>query len=551
VLYAINAFAHWISGIDVVVLMPKLTPIFGGLTVLIFYFLVYELVGKRKIALLSALVLSVLPFHVYQLSHASPLTVGHFFMMLSLLLFVKNRKNPYYIVPLYISTILLIMSHHLTTYFYVVSLIFIVFFENFFVKKWTTTLKRDVIYILLTTGLTFSYWAFVATPVYDSFMRAGLGIAGFRIGSTSLIILFYLMFFGSFFIIWLWRKFDFLREREPLSARSALKRFVIAFTICIALMITFLIFELPWSGFSFTLASMILSIPLLIVFSLVVSGIRYTRFVRNGFFIRGWLFGLVISFIYAIVTQSNIIFPHRHIEYLMYPIAIFAVYGLGCIFSDPEFKSTFSDLWNKKGFHIDSITRKIRIADKRKLIFGITLSAIIVTNAASVYPSHEALGQSVEKITIEDIYVITWMSENLDKNTTLVASDHRLERMAEAEGFNTTKDETIKLWDAENITEYFNELYGIGKNYSRITHIIIDNIMKYDVVHIGPKHGDFRKVQMTNETWTRGYDKFLNEPFKLVYRNESIEINTELEEPVRWAELYEINWSYIEEYYLS
>ena len=100
VLYAITGIAHWITGIDVLVLMPKIAPIFGGLTVLIFYFIVYNLVKRRDVALLSAAFLSVASFHVYQTSHAAPLTMGHFFMLLSLYFFVKYIKNAKYLFPL-------------------------------------------------------------------------------------------------------------------------------------------------------------------------------------------------------------------------------------------------------------------------------------------------------------------------------------------------------------------------------------------------------------------------------------------------------------------
>ena len=72
VLYAITGVAHWITGIDIIVLMPKLAPIFGGLSVLIFYFIVNELIGNKKIAILSSFMLAVLPFHVYQTSAYRP-----------------------------------------------------------------------------------------------------------------------------------------------------------------------------------------------------------------------------------------------------------------------------------------------------------------------------------------------------------------------------------------------------------------------------------------------------------------------------------------------
>jgi len=181
--YLINALAHWATGIDVQTIMLKLTPIFGGLTIFVFYFLVYELTKNRKISLLSALFLAVLPFHVYQTSHASPLTIGHFFMILSMYLFVKYRKNNKYAIPLAISTILLVMSHHLTTYFYLISLVFIIFVENVTVKEWTGTFKKDLLYLFLTSILIFSYWALIAKTVYENFMISGFYLGNIRVES--------------------------------------------------------------------------------------------------------------------------------------------------------------------------------------------------------------------------------------------------------------------------------------------------------------------------------------------------------------------------------
>jgi len=168
VLYAITGFAHWITGIDVLTLMPKIAPIFGGLTVVILYFLVYELVKKRNVALLSAAFLSVASVHVYQTSHAAPLTMGHFFMLLSLYFFVKYTKNLKYALPLLFSTILLIMSHHLTTYFYLLSLVSIVLLKS--VGTDLKDLRREILYLSACSAMTFLYWIFVATPVFYDFM---------------------------------------------------------------------------------------------------------------------------------------------------------------------------------------------------------------------------------------------------------------------------------------------------------------------------------------------------------------------------------------------
>jgi hypothetical protein len=205
VLYSINAFASWITGIDILALMPKLTPIFGGLAVLVFYFVVNQLVNNKKIAILCTLFFAFMPFHVYQTSHASPLTMGHFFMMVSLFLFLKFRKNTMYFFPLMISTFILIMSHHLSTYFYLISMIAIIFVENVCVKEWTASIKKDIFYVILTSLLVFSYWAFVAKTVYENFM-SGFSIGGLNFGSFFVIVIFYIGFFFVFGIIKLIRR---------------------------------------------------------------------------------------------------------------------------------------------------------------------------------------------------------------------------------------------------------------------------------------------------------------------------------------------------------
>jgi hypothetical protein len=70
--------------------------------------------------------------------------------------------------------------------------------------------------------------------------------------------------------------------------------------------------------------------------------------------------------------------------------------------------------------------------------------------------------------------------------------------------------------------------------------------MKYHSVHLGR---GFIDQYMTNDTWTGGYDKFLQQPFELVYRNESKAWNDNRDEASSWAEVYEVNWTYINSIY--
>ena len=110
---------------------------------------------------------------------------------------------------------------------------------------------------------------------------------------------------------------------------------------------------------------------------------------------------------------------------------------------------------------------------------------LVTTNAVSIYPSHLALNASYEVITNENLSVTGWMKDNLDKNNSVIASDHRLARITEAVGFNTTVDEASIIWVAEDFVDCLFELEAIGKNYSRITHVLIYDILTDRVVHIG------------------------------------------------------------------
>lgn len=540
VLYAITGIAHWITGIDVLIIMPKLAPIFGGLSIFIFYFVVQKLVGERKIALLSSLFFAVMPFHVYQTSHASPLTLGHFFMMLSIFLFIKFREKHIYIVPLFISTTLLIMSHHLTTYFFLITLIFVVFVENANKQTWMPTLKKDILYILSSSAMIFSYWIIIATPVYESFMKGGLKLGPLHLSSNVSIILFYTMFFSMFLIILIKRKFNLFTEKKQPSVKLAIIRFFIVTITVFSVMGFFTFVKIPWTNFSFTPLSILYSTPLILIFAFGFAGVRSTRFIENGSFIRGWLIAILISLTFGLVTNSSTILPHRHFEYLMAPLSIVSILGIRLIFLDINYDRIYSSFNKHLSFRKSSkfFFKKSIMLPKRTIPYVAVILFLVTANAVTVYPSHVALNASYEVITEEDFSVIDWMERNCDKNTSIIASDHRLARVTEAVGFNTTMDESSIIWICEDFSGCMKELEGIGKNHSRITHIIIDDIIKEKVVHVG-----FGKIfYMTNES----YEKFSFQPFELMYRNATF--NEEMIE-IRWTEVYSVNWTFIEKYF--
>jgi hypothetical protein len=529
ILYAITGITHWITGIDVITIMPKVAPIFGGLTILILYFIVYELTKRRNLALLSAAFLAVTPVHVYQTSHAAPLTIGHFFMMLSLYFFVKYIQNSKYIIPLIVSTILLVMSHHLTTYFYLISIFVMILFKN--LETDLKNLRKEIMYLSACSAITFLYWIFVATPVFYNFMgRWG------SITSWHILAFFYLSIFSAFFTIHYVKKYTprlvslgrkILLKDVEISHKRALKLFFLSILVLIVGEIFFLFVNFPVSITRMDILTILYSLPFVFFLSFSIMGLEYLRTLENKWFFQGWIVAIFISLTYAVASSRGTLYPDRHIEYMMIPMCIISAFAILKFFKGKI-----------KTFHLPHVSPKL-ISVKRWLPAIVAL-AIVCSNGVAVYPVKNSIPEiHDEAISQPCLNAVVWMDENLDKNTSVIATDLKLSKLLWAEGFNTTFECTNETW----CTEYWRDCVvdlDYEENHSRVTHIFIDDIMRDKLVGLSLLHNAY----MTNES----YEKFMYHPFKLIYRNATI--NNDMEE-THWTEIYSINWTYIDEFYLE
>jgi hypothetical protein len=524
ILYIFSAFGHWITGVDLLWVMPKIAPIFGGLTVLIFYFIVYDLTKRRDLALLSSLFLAVIPFHVYQTSHAAPLTMGHFFMLLSCYLFMKYMKQKKYLIPLMISTVFLIMSHHLTTYFFLITIFFIVVIKSIHCDL--RRMYRDIAYVIAASALTFSYWVFIATPVFSTFMNKGLTISSYLV-----ILLFYVSLFGLLFGIaalkknspaWVHNIKKTFTFNTAQSRKRALIYFIAGFVFILSAEIVFLFVNFPLSGIRMKPLSILYSIPMLLFIGFGCLGVEYLKKVKNRWFFQAWLCAILTSFIYSLVTVNTTLFPDRHVEYLTVPACLFAAVGVICFFRFREHKVSLS---YKKQLSYPSI----------QVLFVLVVCGLVFSNAVAVYPVYTSLEWMDESIPNETANTISWIKTNLDRNDTRVATDLRLSKMMWAEGINATFEGTNNTWTCDTWLGCVAD-FDADESHQKVTHVLIDDVMRDISVNVRVT----QSVYMTNES----YLKFSQEPFTLVYRN--VTVNQDNEE-IHWAEVYSVNWTFIEQ----
>jgi MFS family permease len=513
VLYVLITFLHYITGIEIVWLLPRVTPIFGGLSVLVFYFVAKEIVEDKKLALLCCAFLAVNPFHIYQTSHAAPMTMGHFFMILSLYFFVKKEKNIASFVALFVCSILLVASHHLTTFFYLITIIFITFYRNFISQKWTKDLRWDVFYIISFSAFTFIYWMLIATPVYRDFIRGGL-----LIPSWLVIGAFYLGILFLFIIVILRRRFYPISEKSNGKNPSMLILMILTIIICSSFIVIFSFIEIPQTGFIFEKTAIFFLLPLIVAVGFGFYGAFIIKTKSEQGYVFGWLFPIFISLIFTTVTWHKALLPFRHLEYIAYPLAI--ICGVGVY-------AYWKELKEKESKGSPSSNRKLT-----SKTFANIVVIILILNLISAYSVQNVTSRYEESISKEVFDVISWMKGNVTGYNFTIASDHRISQVFWAEGYNVTSDSAYVIWFSENWTESLEELETANGTKPRIEYVVIDFVMRYDGVQ--------SNINETPRNLTpESYEKFRNPPFSLIYRSENIDGN-------KWAELYEVDWDYIE-----
>ena len=515
VLYAITGIAHWATGIEVISILPKIAPIFGGLTITILYFIVYEMMKNRRIALLSATLLAVATFHVYQTSHAAPLTIGHFFMLLSIYFFIKFIKKKEFIVPLFVSTFLLIFSHHFTTYFYIISITFMLFASISSKQSNKKTNLYILAYVSLTSAIAFGYWAFIAKPVFYSFIQGKMYLSPYHI-----ILLYYIFLYGVSLAFIIKKKYAekfFTIPQFEMVTRNT--KIVILFFILLAFSLYASIMGVPGVYVKITPLALIYSLPMLLLVSISFSGFSDLKKTYGGILIRGWTIALLLSFLYSIVSTN--LLPDRHLEYMIVPL---------CIPAAIVIKEMLER--NKKRSIKKASLRLVQPVLKHpqfNLMAVIVIGIMCISNMMVAYPTIDALNSIDERVTQPCISTFEWMKGNVS-NISTVASDHRLSMILWAEGFNITYGKTNHTWTAENVTMCYSELKELN-----ITHIVIDDIMRETIINI-----DVGKYyQMSNES----YEKFISKPFKLIYRNATL---NNIGEELHWVEVYKVNKSYFD-----
>jgi hypothetical protein len=540
-LYIIIAGLHNITGIEIEMLFRIVAPLMGAATVVLFYFVVKSLKVNSTVSFISALILAMNPFHAYQTSHAAPMTVGHFFLALSLLFFLRMSERYWYFPILCLSSLFLIMSHHLTTFIYLLIIVGIFFFRGFDSDKRPDKFLLHLVYLVFLTSLIFAYWFFLAPPVFNSFMKGGLSISPYLT-----VALFYLGIFIMVVLLELKYRFNFNYKPKRFTKQQEL---IITGSVFILLLVIIGLFSLTdlTTGFKLLSSALLLLIPTILIYSIAFIGLNRIDFEPYGSEVKGMLYPVLFIFGFSLITWNHILLPFRFLEYIAYSISILSAIGF-IAFSEIEFDISWKSL-----------------ATKVKVISVLFIAAIIISGGTT-YAVQRATSQYEESISEQVAISLEYLDSIAPVNQT-VASDHRISVLLWQHGFNSTYDYAYNLWFSRNWDSQacLAELNGHGTEleYGQIGYIVIDSVMVRD----GVQSNINETPRAINAT---GYEKFNHQPFELIFESVSDEkyiendvspnpakngiypytraLSVPIPDAVDWCRVYMVNWTYIKDF---
>ncbi len=566
-LYLIILGAHFLTGLPPQQLLLKIPPIIGGLTVIPLYMITYEITKDRKISLIASALLAINPIHVYQTSMPYLLTVGHFFLLLSLYFFIKWIKERKYLGFLIVSSIALLLSHHLSNYMYIISITGISFIGglyNYIPKK---TVKRAFRFTISFTTVSIVYWIlrvpgmkyFMSSPFHYALPWYGTA----TIGIILLIILYKIAITYN------------LNSSDKLWKKINSLKIINVFALSLGLSITvFLILALVGlHGYYIPPIAIFYSIPFMLTIGFIGVGfVKLKEHTESFYFVGSWLLSIIASLIVGLITWSSLE-PWRHIEYMMEPLSIIGAIGIASILNSEFFHKisvrkrvsvsfegfsyTPHKIFGENTLEIsnpiplggakvvgDPITyeEKYPVGKVFKTIFIFTITFIVLMSGISAFPFMNHVERSTQEgISPVIMSGIEWLNENGNRNYT-VATNHMIGTILEAYGFPSSFEYDYEIWNATNWTDCIDELQGLNGTYPPIGYVLITKDM-YENGVFGYNNSQ-NPLEPPVFMGKEGYEKFHREPFKLIYRNATADNSN-------WVEVYTVDWHYINNYLQS
>ena len=428
-------------GVDPLSALQTSIPVVSVLSVAPLFLLFRRLFGHESIALLGAGLATVIMPRMFSLAHPAPVALGDFLVVGALWMFVEGRRDRRWYLPLSIAAAALIVTHHLSSYFFLLSALGgLLLLELIAPRRWSRRFPaRELAFLgAFSVGLLV-YW-FDYASAFRPIIASGLGVPPVPALAVMLTGLLGAILVVGALVRWrraLPRRRAIRPVRLP-TDRTLATDFAILFGGTVVGVTALLLSPLPGASHTTSVAAVAFFLPLLLLIGLGAGSRRLVLAQRLGPFALTWLAVIGLSTMAGWASQSQVILPNRHVEYLLIPVGLLAAAGIGRLVAR----------WGDR-------------SGRRGIAAGIAVAVLILAgNAAIAYPPPEFLGGFEEGLTNGDAALWMWAGIGLPTNAT-VASDHRVSSMIFGfDGNPATWDSTPALFTGSDRASAFAELAG-------------------------------------------------------------------------------------------
>ncbi len=526
-----------ISGISVFLSLKFVIPVLGGLTSLLIYMIAREMGISLKISFISSLLLAIDPIQVFQTSQANYLTTGHFFLLLTLLLFLKSHKNKNYYPFTLLSAILLILSHQLSSYIFLISVIGMVVSVELYSGKWKKYITQDLLFSGVFGILLFTY-LILRVPTSKQFLVSaadGIKIQWIILIFLSLIVSLYFMLKYGNLCCSLEKSMETLRKRMKRRAYSI--DFLLLLTSVIIIEgVLFITINL--GGFSFiSYESLILSLPFVTFLSMSIIELKNSMI--KGYLpeTTGWILAISISMLYSAVTRNKTLEIARQVEYIVEPFSILSgLYIINAYYRTKRsfFRSLPKHCVRKKKFHTiltEKYSKSYHIKSSMFVISKISMTKlsnikiatiICILFVSLILTSYSMPSQFVpshnEGLTYQDEAALNFLAQHGNRNLS-VATDHQIGIFISSYGFKSPFDYISILWNSSNWKNSVWEILGENGTFPKIGYVVIDSqMLSYGVWGYNGINNPSQPPIKISKT---AFQKFFSEPFRLIFEERS------------------------------
>jgi hypothetical protein len=490
-MYFISGAANLVMRMDVLFALIFVIPIVAALSVLITFFLGKMIFRNDSGALLASAITAIAFPHVFATSHAMPGSMGDVLLLFSLLLLLASIKNQKFLIPLTLTAMALTITHHLSAYFLFIMVLGAVFVTEILRKEERGEAKWYWLFLVFFLSIQILFWTLGAPDFTERVVSSAFDVpllALFGAGYLALLL--------AYVVVKIKRKVKWIFVPRFPSVRMQVLKYVALLAVLVPIVI--LVANTTVFGTEVDLGPeiVILFSPFIVLTSLCALGPDYVKFFKHGPALVGCMIAVLVSAFIGIITNSHVLLPYRHTQYMVPPMALLAGAGLVMLYT----------------------TAEVEIKVSKRMIGALLVVILLALTAVMAYPPKEILGGFQEGTSREDMQGVFWARESLPEDAT-VASDHRMSSMLF--GFadlNATWDGADKTLHGSNYTESQDEIAGLNtpSGDKPIDYILLDKDIKEGTALLQWENAE----PMSQEA----QEKFEKWPFIKLYETGGVEI---------------------------